>query len=112
MQTNPPGVVEVRPLPVVVDFYPPAQLGAVDRVGKPCVRTLGAVEMPGRDDFAVRIDDSERNHVGLIIPGDRFSIRFSPVQTAARASVAPAMLFRCETATSIAFCPDRTETLW
>jgi hypothetical protein len=26
------------------------------------VRTLSAVDIPGRDHFAVRIDNSERNH--------------------------------------------------
>ena len=61
-QANASGVVEVRPPPVIVDLYTPTRLGVIDGLGKPCVRTLSAVDIPGRDDFAVRIDNSERNH--------------------------------------------------
>ena len=59
---NASGVVEVRPPPVIVDLYTPTRLVVIDGLGKPCVRTLRAVDIPGRDDFAVRIDNSERNH--------------------------------------------------
>ena len=62
MQAHASGVVEVRPPPVIVDLYPPTQLGVVDGLGEPCVRTLSAVDIPGRDHFAMRIDNSERNH--------------------------------------------------
>jgi hypothetical protein len=62
-QPNASGVVEERPPPVIVDFHTPSQLGAIrDGVDKPRVRTLGAVDVPAGDDFAVRVDDSERNH--------------------------------------------------
>ena len=116
-QTNASGVVEVCPSPVIVDLYAPTQLGVVDEVGKPCVRTLRAVEIPGRDDFAVRIDDSERNHASWLSRPIGFQslsrcFRCMWVYTAARASVAPAMLFRCEMATSTEFCPGRAGTLW
>ena len=63
-QANASGVVEVRPSPDIVDVYAPTQIGGVDGVGKPRVRTLSAIEIPGRDDFAVRIDDSEGDHAG------------------------------------------------
>jgi len=62
-QANASGVVEMRPPPVIVDLYTPTQFGVIDEVGKPCVRILSGVDIPGRDDFAVRIDNSERNHV-------------------------------------------------
>lgn len=62
-QRNASGVVEERPPPVIVDFHAPTQLGAIgDGVGKPCVRTLSAVDIPAGDDFAVRVDNPERNH--------------------------------------------------
>ena len=120
-QTNASGVVEVCPSPVIVDLYAPTQLGVVDGVGKPCVRTLRAVEIPGRDDFAVRIDDSERNHARWLSrpigfqPSSAALSMFSlhvEIYTAAPASVAPAMWFRCEVATSTEFCPESAGRLW
>jgi hypothetical protein len=61
-QANASGVVELRPSPVIVDLETPTQLAVIGGIGKPCVRTLSAVDIPGRDDFAVRVDNSERNH--------------------------------------------------
>jgi len=62
-EPNASGVVEERPPPVIVDFDAPTRLGAMgDGVGEPRVRNLSAVDIPARDDFAARVDNSERNH--------------------------------------------------
>ncbi len=57
------GVIEERPLPVVVDLHTPTQLGTVyNGVDKPGVRGVLAVKIVHRDNFAVWADNSKLRH--------------------------------------------------
>src|SRR6516225_5919679 len=57
------GVIEERPLPVVVDLHAPAQLGtACTGVGEPHVCGLRAVKILHRHSLAMWVDDPELGH--------------------------------------------------
>ena len=57
------GVIEERPLPVVVDLHAPTELGtACNGVHKPGVCVLRAGEILRRDDLAMRADNSKPSH--------------------------------------------------
>ncbi len=57
------GVVEESPVAVDVDFHAPAEFGVVGlRVDEPGVRVVGAGDLLGVDDVAVRIDHSVGRH--------------------------------------------------
>jgi hypothetical protein len=57
------GVIEERPLPVVIDLHAPTELGtARNGAHKPGVRGLGADEILRRDDLAMRPDNSKPSH--------------------------------------------------